>query len=78
MIYKLENEEIYVSTGAACAANKGQKSHVLTAIGLSDKEIAGSIRITFGTDNTKEQIIKAAKIISETVEKENFRLAKKA
>ena len=78
LIYKLENEEIYVSTGAACAANKGQKSHVLTAIGLSDEEIAGSIRITFGTDNTKEQIIKAAKIISETVEKENFRLAKKA
>ena len=39
LIFKLEDRGIYVSTGAACAASKGQKSHVLSAIGLSDSEI---------------------------------------
>ena len=45
LIYLLEEKEICVATGAACAASKGQKSHVLTAIGLSDAEIAGSLRL---------------------------------
>ena len=66
LIYLLEDKEIYVSTGAACAASKGKKSHVLAAIGLSDSEIAGSLRLTLGETNTKEQIIEAARIINET------------
>lgn len=51
LIYKLEDSEIYLSTGAACAASKGEKSHVLQAIGLSDEEIAGSLRISLGMTN---------------------------
>lgn len=54
LIYRLEAAEVYVATGAACAANKGTKSHVLAAIGLSDSEIAGSLRITFGGTNLPE------------------------
>ena len=63
LIYLLEAQEIYVSTGAACAASKGQKSHVLTAIGLTDAEIAGSLRITFGETNDIGQIRAAARAI---------------
>lgn len=70
LIYKLEQQEVYVSTGAACAANKGSKSHVLAAIGLSDQEIAGSLRISLGSTNTLDQIRSAGKIIAETVLKE--------
>ncbi len=73
LIYKLEKEGILVSTGAACAANKGTKSHVLTAIGLSDTEIAGSLRISLGSTNSIEQIEHAAKIIVETVRHEYAR-----
>lgn len=74
LIYKLEQQEIYLSTGAACAANKGSKSHVLTAIGLSDEEISGSLRISLGSTNTPDQIIKAADIIKQTIIQEYARI----
>ena len=74
LIYLLEEKEICVATGAACAASKGQKSHVLTAIGLSDAEIAGSLRLTLGETNTEEQIHEAARIINEVVAAERERI----
>jgi len=67
LIFLLEEKGVYLSTGAACAASKGEKSHVLSAIGLSDSEIAGSLRITLGETNTEEQIHDAAKLINEAV-----------
>ena len=73
LIYLLEDREVYVSTGAACAANKGTKSHVLAAIGLSDSEIAGSLRLTMGETNSEEQIHEAARLINEAVSLERKR-----
>jgi cysteine desulfurase len=67
LIFKLEDEKIYVSTGAACAASKGEKSHVLTAIGLTDSEIAGSLRISMGCTNTEENVKNAAEKLAEIV-----------
>lgn len=75
LIYRLEQREVYLSTGAACAANKGSKSHVLAAIGLSDAEIAGSLRISLGSTNDLDQIKQAAQIIREEVEREYERIA---
>lgn len=74
LIYLLEDRGVYVSTGAACAASKGVRSHVLAAIGLSESEIAGSLRISFGEANTEEQIHEAAQIINEAVTIERKRL----
>ena len=76
LIYLLEEREIYVSTGAACAASKGVRSHVLAAIGLTDSEIAGSLRITLGETNTEEQIHEAARIINEVVALEKERVSR--
>lgn len=70
LIYKLEEKGVLVSTGAACAANKGTKSHVLSAIGLSDTEIAGSLRISLGSTNTLDQIKRAIDIITSIIEAE--------
>ncbi|MBR2710424.1 cysteine desulfurase [Candidatus Saccharibacteria bacterium] len=74
LIFLLEDQGIYVATGAACAASKGVRSHVLKAIGLSDEQIAGSLRITFGETNTEEQIHEAARIINDAVAKEYRRI----
>ncbi|MBQ8156452.1 cysteine desulfurase [Candidatus Saccharibacteria bacterium] len=74
LVFLLEEKGIYVSTGAACAASKGVRSHVLVAIGLSDEEIAGSLRLTMGETNTEEQIREAAKTINEVVAKERARV----
>lgn len=54
LLHYLETKEIYVSSGSACA--KGQKSHVLKAIGLSDKLIDSALRISFSKDNTNSDI----------------------
>lgn len=76
LVYKLEQRGIYVSTGAACAANKGTKSHVLEAIGLSDAEIAGSLRISLGATNTPEQMTGAGRAIAAAVREEYERLGR--
>ena len=73
LIFLLEERGVYLSTGAACAASKGEKSHVLSAIGLSDSEINGSLRITLGETNTEEQIHEAARLINEAVKDERGR-----
>ena len=74
LVFLLEDRGIYVATGAACAASKGEKSHVLKALGLTDDEIAGSLRITLGETNDESQIHEAARIINEVVAAEKRRL----
>jgi len=56
LLHTLEQSEIYVSTGSACSSNKKGQSHVLKAIGLSDKEIEGAIRFSFCEFNTIEEM----------------------
>lgn len=73
LVYKLEEQEILVSTGAACAANKATKSHVLAAIGLSDAEIAGSLRISLGSTNTPDQMQIVARALIDVVSAETAR-----
>lgn len=75
LLYLLEDQAVYVATGAACAASKGEKSHVLTAIGLSDSEIAGSLRLTLGETNTAAEMHQAAKTINQVVAAEKQRVA---
>ena len=58
---------VYVSNGSACA--KGKRSHVLTAMHLSDKIIEKSIRISFSRTSTKEDVDDLVRAIKETVEK---------
>lgn len=73
LIFLLEERGVYVATGAACAASKGVRSHVLAAIGLSDSEIAGSLRMSLGELNDAEQMHEAARIINEVVAAERER-----
>ena len=50
----LQDREIYVSAGSACA--KGHRSHVLEAMKADPVAIDGSIRISFGRDNVESDI----------------------
>lgn len=56
LLHTLEQDEIYVSTGSACSSNKKGQSHVLEAMGLSDKEIEGAVRFSFSRYNTIEEM----------------------
>ncbi|RYD55375.1 MAG: cysteine desulfurase [Sphingomonadales bacterium] len=51
--------DIAFSAGSACASGSGRASHVLRAIGLSDKEARSSIRLGFGRYTSEEELIGA-------------------
>lgn len=56
LLHYLDSNGIYVSSGSACA--KGQKSHVMSALGYNDKRIDSALRLSFNRNNTKEEIDK--------------------
>ena len=56
LLLKLDEVGICVSTGSACSSGASDPSHVLIAIGLPTKLAYGSLRVTFGIDNTKEDV----------------------
>lgn len=76
VLFGLEMKGILVATGSACAANKGTRSHVLTAIGLAPEVADGSLRLTFGHLSTTENSERATELIIEEVAKEYKRSAK--
>lgn len=70
LLMQLDERGILLATGSACAANHDTKSHVLTAIGLNDSLIAGSVRISFGRETTKDDVEYAVAHITELIEKQ--------
>ena len=54
LIRMLSDKGIYVSGGSACA--KGKKSHVLSAMRLSPKNIDAALRISFCPETTAEEV----------------------
>jgi len=50
----LSDRGIFISSGSAC--HKGKPSHVFAALNLPKKQMDGVLRISFSTDNTKEDI----------------------
>lgn len=50
LLHALESKGVYVSTGSACSTHGGHAagSHVLRAMGRSDREVTGTIRFSFG------------------------------
>ena len=59
---------IAVSTGSACDAGSVEPSHVLIAMGKSIEEAQSTLRFSFGTNNTKEEIDYVVKELKKSVE----------
>jgi len=73
LVFALESRGVLVATGSACAANKGTRSHVLTAIGLAPEVADGSLRLTLGHASNDETIEKAGIILIEEIQREYAR-----
>jgi len=66
-VFALDEKGVLVATGSACAANKGTRSHVLTAIGLDEELADGSLRISLGRPTTTEEIEQVKNILKEVL-----------
>ena len=56
LLLMLDEKGICASSGSACSSGSSKPSHVLTAIGLSDEMAQSALRVTFGEDNTREDV----------------------
>lgn len=56
LLFKLDERGICASAGSACSTGMTSPSHVLLAIGLKDELANGTLRVTFGEENTKEEV----------------------
>ncbi len=60
--HMLSDKGVLIGLGSACSS-RSRNNRVLSAIGLDQKEIEGSIRISFGIENDMKQIIAATDIL---------------
>lgn len=72
IVHKLQ-PDVAISTGAACNAGEIQQSYVLSALGLSDKEIASSIRIGIGRYTTEQEVLRFTQKLAEVLEESDVR-----
>ncbi len=55
-VIAMDLEGVAVSTGSACSSGSLEPSHVLTAMGLRQEVVQGSLRFSLCCDNTAEEI----------------------
>ena len=65
-----ELRQIAFSAGSACASGSGRPSHVLCALGLSDREARSSLRLGFGRYTSEEDLTQALTLIDEAAERQ--------
>ncbi|UOQ93830.1 cysteine desulfurase [Halobacillus shinanisalinarum] len=70
MLMNFDLSGIAASSGSACTAGSVEPSHVLSAMyGKEDARTVNSIRFSFGIANNEENVIEAAKRISQIVKR---------
>lgn len=67
IVLRLDHAGIAASSGSACSSSSLKPSHTLIAMGLSAEEAHGSLRITLGFENTKEEVDYFLEVIPEVV-----------
>ncbi|MFH2010423.1 MAG: cysteine desulfurase family protein [bacterium] len=67
LLINLDLMGVAVSTGAACSSGSEDPSHVLTAMGLDERQARGSIRLSLGRDTTGAQIDRTVELVTNAV-----------
>ena len=67
IVLKLDISGIAVSSGSACSSSSMKPSHALVAMGLSNEEAFGSLRVTLGFENTMEEIDYFLEVTEKTI-----------
>ena len=67
LVLRLSMEGIMVSEGAACESGQTEPSHVLRAMGLSEKKALGGVRFSLGRENSEEEVGAVISAVSDIV-----------
>ena len=62
--------ELALSSSAACTSSSARPSHVLTALGLSEERVDGSLRFSLGRTTTEAEIQRAVELVVQAVQVE--------
>lgn len=65
LLHALEEKGIYASAGSACSAHKRTKSATLAAMGLDKNLLDSTLRFSFSTETTEEEIRYCIQALSE-------------
>ena len=76
LLLLLDAEGIASSTGSACSAGVPRPSHVLLAMGLSERDARSSLRFSIGASNTRSEIDHLASVIESVVDRARAALAR--
>jgi cysteine desulfurase len=68
LLINLDLHGVAVSTGSACSSGSLEPSPVIRAIGRDDELARGSIRFSFGKDNTTEEVDYVLEVLPRAVE----------
>ena len=69
LLLMLDMKGVYGSSGSACSSGSLDPSHVLLAIGLPHEIAHGSLRLSFGDENTQEDVDYILEVIPQIVSK---------
>lgn len=69
MLMALDAEGIAASAGSACTSGTLDVSHVLRAMGLDDDLGGGSLRLTLGMDNSREDVDRVLEVLPGIVDR---------
>ncbi|HZU74453.1 MAG TPA: cysteine desulfurase family protein [Acidimicrobiales bacterium] len=67
LVLLLDSMGICASAGSACASGATEPSHVLLALGLSDREAAGALRLSLGWSSTDADVDAALEAVPAAV-----------
>lgn len=67
LLFNMDLQGVCMAAGSACASASIKPSHVLTAMGLSEKQAKQSVRISLGKNNTEQEIMRAMDVLQACV-----------
>jgi len=69
LLINLDLAGVAVSTGSACSSGTLEPSPVIRALGVNDELARGSIRFSFGKNNTEDDVDYTVEVLSQAVER---------
>jgi cysteine desulfurase len=69
LLINLDLQGVAVSTGSACSSGTLEPSPVIRALGVDDETARGSIRFSFGKDNTEADVDYVVEVLVQAVER---------